>query len=352
MGPRAASVPADRLDAPEFFGVLPLTAVALFALNNFVFKRAWPGLVTGKLSDLGQSRPALAQGTFLSLRFLPSDRLVISPGVRGDLFAEEGTSRFIVEPRLDARFDIKPWFALVLNLGRFAQMPSLPVSVSAFESFGLASIGLQQSDAISGGVNARAPDDTSFEVIGFYQRMRVTDVTDLDLQSAKITGDNYLVLHDGVGYGVQAMIRRPNTHRLSGWVSYTLSYSLRNGTNGVVRSDWDQRHVMNLVTAYRGPAGVSFGATVHYHTGREVPMLETTGMLGMAPKRVELPAFYRLDLRVERKFVFDRFILTPYLDVANVTFNRELVQYVATTEGSKPSYLRLVLPTLGLSGAF
>ena len=306
----------------------------------------------GKLSDLGRSRPALTQGTFLSLRFLPTDRLAISPGVRGDLFAEEGTSRFVVEPRLDARFDIKPWFALLLNLGRFSQMPSLPVNVAGFESFGLASIGLQQSDAISGGVNARAPDDTTFEVIGFYQRMRVTDVTDLDLQSARITGDNYLVLHDGIGYGLQAMIRRPNTHRLSGWVSYTLAYSLRNGTNGIVRSDWDQRHVLNLVTAYRGPAGISFGGTLHYNTGREVPMLEPMNSIGMPPKRVELPAFYRLDLRVERKFVFDRFILTPYLDVANVTFNRELVQYVATTDGSKPSYLRLVLPTLGLVGAF
>src|SRR5205085_11132169 len=38
--------------APEFFGILPLTAVGLFALNNFVLKRTWPGLVTGKLSDL------------------------------------------------------------------------------------------------------------------------------------------------------------------------------------------------------------------------------------------------------------------------------------------------------------
>jgi hypothetical protein len=38
--------------APEFFGALPLMAVALFALNNGVLKRAFPGIVTGKLSDL------------------------------------------------------------------------------------------------------------------------------------------------------------------------------------------------------------------------------------------------------------------------------------------------------------
>jgi hypothetical protein len=53
MEPRAAFVPASPArGAPEFFSLLPRAAVALFALNNFVFKRAWPGLVTGKLSDL------------------------------------------------------------------------------------------------------------------------------------------------------------------------------------------------------------------------------------------------------------------------------------------------------------
>jgi hypothetical protein len=38
--------------APEFFGALPLMAVGLFALNNGVLKQAWPGWVTGKLSDI------------------------------------------------------------------------------------------------------------------------------------------------------------------------------------------------------------------------------------------------------------------------------------------------------------
>lgn len=57
MGTPAAVIAAraPRVEsggAPEFFGVLPLASVALFALNNAVLKRAWPGFVTGKLSDL------------------------------------------------------------------------------------------------------------------------------------------------------------------------------------------------------------------------------------------------------------------------------------------------------------
>ena len=36
----------------EFFAALPLLSVALFALNNFLLKRMFPGFLTGKLSDL------------------------------------------------------------------------------------------------------------------------------------------------------------------------------------------------------------------------------------------------------------------------------------------------------------
>jgi hypothetical protein len=175
--------------------------------------------------------------------------------------------------------------------------------------------------------------------------MRVTDVSDLDLQSGNVTGDDYLILHDGVGYGVQTMIRRPASHRFSGWLSYTLSWSVRNGSNGVVRSDWDQRHILNLVGAYRVGGGFTVGARLHFNTGRELAVPPAT-------KRIEAPAYYQIDLRAERAFVFDRFIVKLFLDVANVTYNRELIQYVSTVDGTTPAYLRLVLPTLGINGAF
>ena len=67
--------------------------------------------------------------------------------MRADLFAEENTSRFVVEPRLDASWAVTSRLSLKANLGRFSQMPSLPLNVAGFESFGLASIGLQRSDS-------------------------------------------------------------------------------------------------------------------------------------------------------------------------------------------------------------
>ena len=42
----------SRSFAPEFFAPLPLFAVGLLALNDHVLKFRFPGLVTGKLSDI------------------------------------------------------------------------------------------------------------------------------------------------------------------------------------------------------------------------------------------------------------------------------------------------------------
>jgi hypothetical protein len=49
---RDGTARAAARTAPEFFSALPLASVALFVLNNAILKHGWPGLVTGKLSDL------------------------------------------------------------------------------------------------------------------------------------------------------------------------------------------------------------------------------------------------------------------------------------------------------------
>jgi hypothetical protein len=42
---------SERLDAPEFFSVWPLIAVAVLAVNDAVLKATFHNVVTGKLSD-------------------------------------------------------------------------------------------------------------------------------------------------------------------------------------------------------------------------------------------------------------------------------------------------------------
>ena len=66
---------------------------------------------------------------------------------------------------------------------------------------------------------------------------------------------------------------------------------------------------------------------------------------------VRLPPFYQLDLRAERRILFDAFTLNVYFELVNATRSREVYQLdqQPTGELSERS-LRIVLPSLGIRG--
>ena len=72
----------------------------------------------------------------------------------------------------------------------------------------------------------------------------------------------------------------------------------------------------------------------------------------------KLPDFYQLDLRAERRFVLDRFLIDLYADFANVTDTREVVQLVnAYDPNTQQMYVqqqsfRFILPTIGVHAQF
>jgi hypothetical protein len=306
-----------------------------------------------RASDLARSRTALSQALFAALSIRAGRRLVVVPGIRGDLFVEEGTRRFAAEPRLDATLALSDRLALKLSGGRFVQMPTLPVSVPGFESFGLADLGLQTSLGGSLGVEARLRHALFVSVTGYAQRLRVTDVRNIDLVMPDPAAPDFLVPRRGRATGVELLIRRADEGRLFGWLAYTLSWSSREDDNGVFgRSDWDQRHILNLVTGYRLRGGYSVGARFHYNTGRYAAVFNSGGQYQ------PLPAFYELDLRADRRFVLDRFVLDVFVDVANATLTRQVVQLETAHDPAtgelvvqQGSFL-LILPTVGVHAEF
>ncbi len=159
--------------------------------------------------------------------------------------------------------------------------------------------------------------------------------------------DDFLIRRDALAYGFELMIRRPPGERLHGWLAYTWSRSLRAFEGGVVGpSDWDQRHVLNLVLGYRwGPN--TLGSRFHLHTGRLV-QLENATPLEMA----RLPPFYQLDLRFDRRFVFDSWVLYAYLELVNATFTRQVVGLSLSRRGIEEDGFRIVLPSLGIRAEF
>jgi hypothetical protein len=96
-------------------------------------------------------------------------------------------------------------------VGRFSQMPSLPVGVAGFEGFGLRDLGLQTSTQAALGVESRLPADLSLRLTGFYQWLYVSDMR--STFDHDVTAPEFLEMRHGRGYGGELMLRRPERAR-------------------------------------------------------------------------------------------------------------------------------------------
>jgi hypothetical protein len=64
------------------------------------------------------------------------------------------------------------------------------------------------------------------------------------------------------------------------------------------------------------------------------------------------PAYHRLDVRIEKKFVFRKWTLDAYLDVQNL-YNRRNVYYKFWNDGEEHTvYYLPIIPFIGLQAGF
>jgi len=106
------------------------------------------------------------------------------------------------------------------------------------------------------------------------------------------------------------LVRRPLSKCFSGWLSYTLSRSIRNAryittddnvAQATVPSDADRRHVLNAVLAAELGARWRLGVRGLFYTGTPYSRLE--GVIPAPPYNAyRTPSFFRLDVRLEKRW--------------------------------------------------
>ena len=142
---------------------------------------------------------------------------------------------------------------------------------------------------------------------------------------------------EGAARGVEVVVRRDATDRLSGWAGYAyarLRYT-QTATGERFWADADQRHTLSLYGNYRLSNRTS--ASARYRYGSNYPMVGYIGepsarlgnvrlgdgrplFYGLASERntLRLPAYSRLDVRADRAFNWSRRRLVLFVDVANI----------------------------------
>jgi hypothetical protein len=150
----------------------------------------------------------------------------------------------------------------------------------------------------------------------------------------------------GSAHGVELYLKRKLTRRFGGYLSYTLSRSMRSVGSERFPSGFDRTHVGSAAVGYDLGRRWRAGSRFVLYTG--TPSLPSTK--GLIPQRREQSpprdrAFYRLDLRLEKRWVLsDKAWIAFVAELMNATLNTEVI----LREEIGP----VTIPSIGVEGGF
>jgi outer membrane receptor protein involved in Fe transport len=304
-------------------------------------------------------------GLYASTDIAAGSRVLITPGVRFDWF--DHTPHVYLQPRLMMRVRVAERTFLKGGAGLFAMPPQAPYGDSVL---GNPHILAEQAWHFTVGVETRPIPKyppLSIEFNLFYKDIRNVPVSsdNLILKNGAIIEERYS--GDGIGrvYGGDLLIKHDSSKWVYGWIAYTLEKSERKDHPG---DPWrpfqyDQTNILTAVLGTHIPWEVDFGIRIRYVTGN--PNTPIRGALydsdhdiyipiqGQAYSE-RLPAFFQLDARIDKRFIFKGWVLSIYIDVSNITNQHNVEGYQYSYDYQKRAAVNglPILPSLGIRASF
>ena len=285
-----------------------------------------------------EKRNAWTSGLWLSDDWRLAPQVELSAGLRLHLFSVLGGSPYYildaqgnilqtlhpasgsivktyadVEPRLSLKWSINDCHSLKLGYSRTSQdihairagTMSMP-----FDRYTMTSniVSPEQADQVAiGWVGATPGKDYDFQTEAYYKAIRnVYDYRDGKSFHSEIEIERLLLGGKGRAYGLELCAHK-NTGPLTGWLSYTLSWS-ENQIEGINNGEWytasnDRRHDLAVVGMYQLSPRWELAATWRYNTGQALtaPSAKyevggTTYYYYAERNGYRAPAYHRLDV--------------------------------------------------------
>ncbi|HAZ13580.1 MAG: hypothetical protein A2X86_13695 [Bdellovibrionales bacterium GWA2_49_15] len=275
------------------------------------------------------------------------------PNFRVDRFSVNSSTT--AAPRFQLRYQWEPSLLLRASVGQYVQ-PPLPQETSQY--YGNPGVKSPYAIHYTTGFTKDFREGTSqgleFTNNYFYKDLKRLVISDIQT--------NYANKGTGKIYGGEIQAK----YRLNNWSSqivYTYLHSRRTIPGfGTHPSEFDQTHNLNLIGGY-SQGRWAYSTRFRYVTGNPyTPILAATYdsdndvyiPIRGALYSQRFDAFKSLDLRIDRKFIYDTWILTGYLDIQNIT-NSKNSQFLETsydyTQSNQVNGLP-ILPTIGVKGEF
>jgi TonB family protein len=291
---------------------------------------------------------------FAELELKPLPGLLILPGVRADYFTRSHEG--VVEPRITARDQINDRFTLKAGVGLFAQEPTFDETDA---SFGNPALKPERAIHYSVGAEYKPRPYVTLDATLFYK-----DMSHMVSPTVATRDDGTPLRYDNTGvgraYGLELVARHDFAHNFTGWLAYTLSRSERrdSGQADYRLFDFDQTHILTVLGSYTLPRNWQVGGRFRFVTGD--PTTPVVGAVFNASRdqydpvygRVNssrIEAFHQLDLRVDKRWVYQSWMLDAYLDIQNI-YNRANPEGQTYNYNFRQSQVQQGLPILPILG--
>lgn len=285
-----------------------------------------------------EKRNALTGALWLGDEWALSDKMELSAGLRLHLFSvlggapyyqidgegnitetiEKGSGSIVktyvdVEPRVSLKYALNKQHSLKLGYSRTTQdihaISGMSMSMP-FDRYTMTSniVKPEQADQVAlGWVGITPRGDYDFSAEAYYKDIRnVYDYRDGKAFYSEIEIERLILGGKGRAYGFELCAHK-NNGPLTGWVSYTLSWS-KNKIEGINGGEWytaanDRRHDLAVVGMYQLSKRWELAATWRYNTGQALtaPSAKydidgTTFYYYHERNGYRAPAYHRLDL--------------------------------------------------------
>jgi outer membrane receptor protein involved in Fe transport len=298
---------------------------------------------------------------FVELEIHPTSKLLLLPGLRFDYFSD--IAQLTVSPRLTVRYQLGQQLALKGGVGLFYQEPAFD---QVDPNFGNPNLKSERAIHYSAGVEWQPRQHLTLDVTGFYKDFSnmISPTTAMGERNGIPVALRYDNGGAGRAYGAE-VVARYQSDKATGWLAYTVSRSERrdSGSASYRLFNYDQTHILTVFGTYQLPENWEIGARFRLISGN--PTTPVTGSVYSAGAdryfpvfgakySDRLPPFAQLDLRLDKRWIFNGWMLDTYIDLQNVLnrANPEAIQYNFNFSGQQIRQGLPIYPIFGVRGEF
>jgi len=275
------------------------------------------------------------------------DRLTLSVGMRADANDYSNDMNNLLDqfsPRFSLSYGLTEKLFFNFNTGRYYQLPSYTTMGYRNQNGELANkqnnLTYIQSDHIVGGLEFFPNEDAKITGELFYKNysdypFSVNDSVSISSKSAGfgVFGDEEVTsTGDGRAYGFELYTRLPSIEKYNVILSYTYVRSeFKDYKGDYVPTSWDNRNIVNLTVRKQFKNNWEAGFKWRYvggspYTPYDVEKSEQRRFWDIQNEAyldynrfndLRLEAFHQLDIRVDKTFYFEKWVLGLYLDIQN-----------------------------------